>query len=936
MATNHEDNLRSFLSKRKVSKGEPFTHVVKKRGGDKNIWAPGSYYIGKDDEDEFFDLYNTCIFKKNYLTIAECLGSSKYAPLRVDFDFKAPLYVGTKIQYNLKIVKHIVGIYQDEIKKILLPEVSGDKSILDCVVLEKSSPREEGGLIKDGFHLHFPHFICESKIQDIYLRENVTKRMISENVWPEDVEFDTPYEELIDTNMFRKPWMMYGSMNYKNIKSEPYLFKRTKDKNLGYALNHAQNVTKLSIMFDSFVQGRNKKPSYYLPQILSIRGHAIPTEIKNPYGNIEVRSRTKRRPIIKHTKSEESILAELKHIEECGFVDMLSEDRANNHESWMDVGWTLYCIGEGHEMAFDMWEDFSRKSSKFTEGECREKWNTMENKGKTIKSLLMMAKTDDKAAFAEYATTKTKSLMWKCVRSGDLIELDIGQVFLSEFGEKYVCADPKRDVWYEFIGNRWEESNNGSAIRILFGSKLRDLFSDFKDDIHAVLMQKSDPEEQKVVNSQMSNCIKIGKYLGKQAFHNTLLAMCKNLFYDKKFLTELDKNNNLVGCENGVIDLELGLFREGRPDDYISMSTGIEYQEFLEDDEEMIGLDRTLDKIFTNPKLKKYYIDFTAFCLRGGNVNKKFLIKTGGGDNGKTVLGKLEETTFGDYFGVIPDTAITEGVKIASNAPRPEIALNVSKRIIGLSEPTGGKMDIAAVKQFSSSGDPIYVRSLHKDGGKVTPAYTPVLQCNEPPTVPYGDRAFWNRTRLLLHESTFIMKNDLDKIPVPATFKEQVEKKLFFAEEGFSQKIGNLYAAPFLFMLFKRYNEIKDTGLVEPEEVKISTDAYRANNDIYNNFVKECLVKISNSDDAIRHKITPSVMHTHFKEWYFEEFSTKYTNGRTKLIPKLNTHLGIKSQNGSYGFDQNEWYGWTFKIVDNNIEPFSDDDGDGDDDGITN
>lgn len=939
-----ETTLRAFLESRRVNKGEIFTHVIKelKDTPNKKGWIAGSYYIGKNDEAKFFNLYCKCVANKKYLTIAEGLGSSKYAPLRVDFDFKSQQTQGgvIKRQYNLKILKHIVKIFQDEIKNLLTSEVLDDKSILDCVILEKTAPRLEGKIIKDGFHIQFPNFICEGKIQDHHLRENVSKRMISEKVWPKNSKFSTPVDEFIDENMFRKPWMMYGSMNWKDTNSEPYIYKRTKvpSKNLGYALNYKQDIVKIGEMFKDSVEtlkevgnlprtGKEKNPLFYLPELLSIRGHVNPTEIKNPYVSLPVKTRKKKSLQINHTKSEEEILEELKNIEECGFIDMLNDSRADSHESWMDLGWTLYSIGEGHEKAFQMWKDFSLRSSKFIEGECEEKWERMVVKDKTIGSLRRMAKHDDPKAYNNICTTQIKSLLWICVKNPEIVEFDIAKVFVSEFKDRYLCADPKRDVWYEFIGHKWKESNNGTAIRLLFATKLREIFSDFKNDIHYVLMQKEDVEDQKTINLQMKRCIEICGKLGQQNFHGKLIGMCRNLLYDHKFLDKLDTNRNLIGCENGVLDLELGHFREGRPDDYISMSTGIDYQEYDDNDEEMIQLEKFLTQIFPNPNLKRYYEEFIAFCLKGGNINKKFLIKTGSGNNGKTVITKLEEAVFGDYFGVIPSSAILEGPKISANAARPELAQNVLKRIISLAEPDAGKINVSAIKAISSAGDSMYVRELYKNGRKVTPVFTPILQCNDPPNVPYGDQAFWNRVRLLLFESVFVSNSKLKDIPVPKSFSEQIKMKRFHAEEGFDDKVGHMFAGPFLFKLFDTYNRIRSSGLSEPEEVQISTDSYRSENDVYLNFVKESLVKVSDISETANFTISPANMHIAFKEWYKDEFSINFTESRQSLIKKLNVHLGVKTQNGNYGFDKNKWFGWKLNTIDNSQIIFEDDDG---------
>ena len=60
------------------------------------------------------------------------------------------------------------------------------------------------------------------------------------------------------------------------------------------------------------------------------------------------------------------------------------------------------------EKAFQMWKDFSMRSSIFIEGECEEKWDRMVAKDKTIGSLRRMAKCDDPKAYSNICMTQTK------------------------------------------------------------------------------------------------------------------------------------------------------------------------------------------------------------------------------------------------------------------------------------------------------------------------------------------------------------------------------------------------------------------------------------------------------------------------------------------------------------------------------------------------
>ena len=147
--------MNAFLCERKVSRGEPYTHTTKE--------PSSSLHISRDDEDQFMTLLCNSVKKKQYITITERPGP--YGPLRVDFDLKASIDVGRKRQYTLDMVREIGSYYASEIKRIVDPEEFNDRMCY-YILLEKKAPRIEQGVIKDGFHLHFPFFICEGWVQD--------------------------------------------------------------------------------------------------------------------------------------------------------------------------------------------------------------------------------------------------------------------------------------------------------------------------------------------------------------------------------------------------------------------------------------------------------------------------------------------------------------------------------------------------------------------------------------------------------------------------------------------------------------------------------------------------------------------------------------------------------------------------------------------------
>ncbi len=98
-----------------------------------------------------------------------------------------------------------------------------------------------------------------------------------------------------------------------------------------------------------------------------------------------------------------------------------------------------------------------------------------------------------------------------------------------------------------------------------------------------------------------------------------------------KFLEKLDENLNLIGCENGIYDLEKGEFRDGQPEDCVSLSTRNDYIEYNENNEYLHDINTVLDQILPVYIVKEYVLMMLASCLCGYNPEQKFRIWTGQG-----------------------------------------------------------------------------------------------------------------------------------------------------------------------------------------------------------------------------------------------------------------------------------------------------------------
>jgi len=910
MTMEVEPKLRDFLKKCRVEPGSLFTHTskgVKDADSDPSKrWPAGNYFIPAEQRKNFYVMYCNALAKKCAMTLTE--KPMAYCPLRVDFDFKASIDVGTKRQYDAKMIQKIVGFYQDEIRKIVESDDGEiDEKMLRCVVLEKAAPRVEDGEIKDGFHLHFPFFICDGWVQDAYLREKVTNRMIETKIW-RNAKLKTPIDKLIDTPMATKVWMMYGSMNWKNKKSTPYLCQ---PGTCGYVLDENLEEMALKDLFADEMEKRRRdakkkeaetgkpvnvqKVEYYLPMLMSIQGYQRPCPLIQ-----EIQERAKkysflksRKPVkVKPNRSEAEIAADLKLIRD-ELINMLSDERADDKKDWRQVGLVLYGIGCGKDEALDIWIDFSKRSNKFKEGECATIWDRdFKPNNSTIGSIYKFARLDSPDKYKEWKDLDVKTQIHESLKEAKPNEYEACKVACKLYKGRFLCSDADKDHWYEFSNHKYRQMQDCNEFKKVLVEDLVSMYADVKNELTVRIgteehhLDVNDDEEDnknaqgelKFLLIKKKRCTAMITALKTCGFLDKVIRMCKLYMTDRDFYRKRDENKLIFGCENGVLDMQTMTFRDGLPDDYRTYSCGINYTVFREDDDEVKKLDKYLEMVYPNPNLRNYFLDFFATCLQGGNENKRVLFMIGGRDGAKSMTTSLLGLVFGTeedgYFGKFPRELLVQATgKSNSAGARPELAQVRGKRLMGAQELTAfEKLNVGFIKE-ASGNDKFYTRNLYEKGSTINPQHTIVVQLNEGPTAEGEDDAFWSRIRLLDHESKFVKPQDLKDFPVPDTWEEQLSQKTFLADPSFAKDLEEL-AEPLLWRLFERLKAYKQGGskLYEPSEVIDSTNSYKAENDKYQRFLNEKLKLVKNPEKAAQtsHKVTDLLVE--FNSFVKEEY----------------------------------------------------------------
>jgi phage/plasmid-associated DNA primase len=373
----------------------------------------------------------------------------------------------------------------------------------------------------------------------------------------------------------------------------------------------------------------------------------------------------------------------------------------------------------------------------------------------------------------------------------------------------------------------------------------------------------------------------------------------------------MDENKKLFVCENGVLDLELGIFRDGRPDDYCTFSCNQYYRPYTKEDDEWKELKIFFRKVFPDRDLRRYFKDSTCAILEGGNKNKVFIVGTGGGDNAKSVTHKLLELMFGEYHLKFPQEMLIKGRGNSSSSARPELARVRGKRIAIIQEIAKDEtLNIGVLKELTGN-DSFYARTLFEKGTEIQPGFTLLMQCNEPPAIPGHDDATWNRVRRLDYESRFVKPRDLHKFPVPASEEEQMKMKRFHADLSFMDRVPELVPV-LLSMFFKRYVEkYKKFGLREPQKVQMATGMYRAMNDVFVQFIQDKIEEVEypkGTADSEKVFIKLADVHAEFTSWYKETHSSysKEKFDRHILAHELNKRLNGSEKRGR----QQIWIGY--------------------------
>lgn len=256
-------------------------------------------------------------------------------------------------------------------------------------------------------------------------------------------------------------------------------------------------------------------------------------------------------------------------------------------------------------------------------------------------------------------------------------------------------------------------------------------------------------------------CTQRAKGIHKQVRVKNVLEW---LASDRKFALigdEWDTNRQLLGCQNGVIDLQTGDLADGRPEEFIKSACPVEYRGV----NYPAGLwEKTVAEIFNNDQ---EVIDFIqrlfGYCITGNVDEHIFCVFAGAGRNGKSLLIDVIAETLGfDLTTSAPADAIMDMGKSA-DGPQPFLFGLRGKRLAYLSESNEGRRFDGSLIKLLSGGDKLNVRTLHSEPVLFAPTHKVILLTNDKPHANSSDQALWDRMILIEFTQRFVDNPDVNK-----------------------------------------------------------------------------------------------------------------------------------------------------------------------------
>lgn len=418
----------------------------------------------------------------------------------------------------------------------------------------------------------------------------------------------------------------------------------------------------------------------------------------------------------------------------------------------------------------------------------------------------------------------------KYIHSNNVVKIPSNEKETTDFFDKIKIndyrynRDSKKWMIYDTIFGIWTEEKAETFLEI----EMRVFYQIYSDYVISNCLSGIKIKEMSSYHKSLKyNMHNLSTVNGRRYIINDYKTLCACNYSD------FDKDNNLLNCKNGTLNLSTFEFKKHDPNDMITKIANVTYEK----DVTSLRWTAFIQDIMTDPKNDddakkqanvKYLQKLLGYLLTGKTVKEQMYIFYGSSTrNGKSTLVETINYLLGSYSMTAQPDLISKK-SIDSRAPSEDIARLKGARVVFMSEPCKGQiMNCALVKQFVG-GDTITARKLNESSFEFIPEFKLIMNTNHLPEV-YDNSIFSGDKLVIIPFKRHFSEEERD-----LTLKEQLR-----SEENLSAILNWMIAG--LKMFYEE--DLKLTG-----DLKEAIQQFENDSNKIKQFIDDCLIYDENKN----------------------------------------------------------------------------------------
>lgn len=325
-------------------------------------------------------------------------------------------------------------------------------------------------------------------------------------------------------------------------------------------------------------------------------------------------------------------------------------------------------------------------------------------------------------------------------------------------------------------------------------------------------------------------------------------------------MEKLDSDGMLLGCSNGVINLNAGTLLAPNPRMYITRQV---QAKFNPEAKAPLWEKFMLETFKGDAQTVRYMQAAFGYGITGVIREEVIHFCYGGGQNGKSVMANVLVRILGDYTVTANAKMLMRKEGASSSDASPEIARLQGARFVFANEVEERQVVNEQVIKMLAGREKIEARYLYSEPFEFWPTFKVFVRANHKPMITDLTDSIWRRVRLVPFENT-----------IPDDCVDQnLEEKLMAEREGI---LAWLVAGCLIW---------QQEGLNPSAKILECTRSYRLESDKVGTFVEECCEL---SEDA---KVERDILYAYWRSWCAD--AGIHPLNRNKFTRRLKEVYGI-------------------------------------------